>query len=959
MELVKGVPITEFCDDNQLTPRQRLELFLHVCQAVQHAHQKGIIHRDLKPSNILVVMHDTTPVVKVIDFGVAKALGQELTEKTLFTGFAQMVGTPLYMSPEQAGQSGLDIDTRSDIYSLGVLLYELLTGMTPFSRERFSKAAYEEIRRIIRDEEPPKPSTRLSQATETLTSVSAQRQTEPARLTRLMRGELDWIVMKALEKDRSRRYETAAGLAQDIQRYLADEPVQASPPSTRYRLRKFARRNKAAVVMASVVALAALVAVSSLAVSYLRVEESLQQEQLAKEELAQSLYYQWIASAAHARERNRNGRAEEMLELCPSRFHGWEWHYLRRLPFAEFPPLPHDETVIRVAWSRDGRLLASGDLDGVVKTWDARTGKKLFATAPPTHRRLVHGLVFSPDGQFLAEGGQDDRGVVNLWDPWTGKPIRELQTEHRVLIALAVSPDSQQLAAAFQDRNVCLWDVPSGRELWCHQDDPPVFNGLAFTSDGKRFLSVSAKGIVTVRDRTSGQLVSTSHTGFGPLVCAGFSQDSRLVALGSELGTVKVVQAETCKEICPPLEGHTSKILGLAFAAGDKRLATSAQDLTVKIWDLKTGKEALNLYTTNEGRVYSLAFSPDGNRLAAGDAAHAVKVLDGRPLTGSAQGGAIKTLGGHTHSVVRVVFSRDGGRVASASLDKTAKVWDAHTGRELHTLRGHEAALTSVAFSRDGRRIASASLDETVRVWDGDTGAEILCLRGEAGAVYDVAFNHDGSALASAHYDGTVKVWDPVTGQRLRSIPAHSYPVLAVAFSPDGQLLASAGGQEHTVKLWDASTGTFAPVGRPLIGPTAATWSTAFSSDARFVVSMIRTPGKLWLWDVTADKEPGVIPKKPRVIDIGGRIFQAVVSPDDGRLAVVHADRVQLLDMTTEQTLSELQGHHAGDLWSVAFSPDGQRLATGAGYNGKGEVRIWDPSLWKKSAVNGEPQPPD
>src|SRR6516164_5604582 len=208
MELVKGVPITDFCDQNHLPPRQRLELFLSVCQAVQHAHQKGIIHRDLKPSNVLVTVHDTTPVVKVIDFGVAKALGQTLTDKTLFTGFAQMIGSPLYMSPEQAGQSSLDIDTRSDIYSLGVLLYELLTGTTPFTKEQFKQATYDEIRSIIREEEPPRPSTRLS-SSDTLPAIAAARQTEPAKLRKLVRGELDWIVMKALEKDRDRRYETA------------------------------------------------------------------------------------------------------------------------------------------------------------------------------------------------------------------------------------------------------------------------------------------------------------------------------------------------------------------------------------------------------------------------------------------------------------------------------------------------------------------------------------------------------------------------------------------------------------------------------------------------------------------------------------------------------------------------------------------------------------------------------
>jgi serine/threonine protein kinase len=245
MELVRGIPITDFCDHNQLSVRERLALFISVCQAVQHAHQKGIIHRDLKPSNVLVTLHDGTPVVKVIDFGVAKARGQELTDKTLFTGFAQTIGTPLYMSPEQADMSGLDVDTRSDIYSLGVLLYELLTGTTPFDKKRLGTASYDEIRRIICEEDAPRPSTQISTLGQAAATVSANRRSQPQKLGQLMRGELDWIVMKALEKDRNRRYESASAFAADVQRYLHDEPVQACPPSAWYRLGKFARRHKA------------------------------------------------------------------------------------------------------------------------------------------------------------------------------------------------------------------------------------------------------------------------------------------------------------------------------------------------------------------------------------------------------------------------------------------------------------------------------------------------------------------------------------------------------------------------------------------------------------------------------------------------------------------------------------------------------------------------------------------
>src|SRR5262245_65266396 len=254
MELVRGVPITDYCDQNNLPVHERLELFVTVCHAVQHAHQKGIIHRDIKPSNVLVTLHDGHPIPKVIDFSVAKAIGQQLTDKTLFTQFAQMVGTPLYMSPEQAVLTGQDVDTRGDIYSLGVMLYVLRTGTTPFERGRLKLAALDEIRRMIREEDPPSPSTRLSStAGETQTAVAAHRHIDPKGLSRLVRGDLDWIVMKALEKDRNRRYETANGFAADIGRYLSDEPVEACPPSAGYRFRKFARRNKAAVLTATAI----------------------------------------------------------------------------------------------------------------------------------------------------------------------------------------------------------------------------------------------------------------------------------------------------------------------------------------------------------------------------------------------------------------------------------------------------------------------------------------------------------------------------------------------------------------------------------------------------------------------------------------------------------------------------------------------------------------------------------
>jgi serine/threonine protein kinase len=425
MELIRGIPITAFCDENRLTPRERLELFLSVCQAVQHAHQKGIIHRDLKPSNVLVTQQEGTPMIKVIDFGIAKALGQErLTEKTLFTGFAQLIGTPLYMSPEQAEMSGQDVDTRTDIYALGVLLYELLTGTTPFDKERLRTAAYEEFLRIIREEEPAKPSTRISTLGQAATGASAKRKSDPRRLAQLCRGELDWIVMKALEKDRNRRYESANAFAADVQRYLDDEPVLACPPSPWYRLRKFVRRNKRVAVMASLLFAMVVAAVGVLGVSYVQVQKALQDKTqalerehealhdktLALESERQSSYYQRIALAEREWSANNLNRVEQLLAACPADLCGWEWLYLKRLRLPSLPPLRHPAGVCRAVFSPNGRWIASGSWDGMVTVWDAITGQWRYALQ--AHEGAVTSVEFSPDGRRLATAGVS----AKVWD---------------------------------------------------------------------------------------------------------------------------------------------------------------------------------------------------------------------------------------------------------------------------------------------------------------------------------------------------------------------------------------------------------------------------------------------------------------------------------------------------------------------------------------------------------------
>ncbi|MCY2967258.1 MAG: serine/threonine-protein kinase, partial [Planctomycetota bacterium] len=419
MELVNGLPLTKFCDELKLGIRERLQLILPICQAVQHAHQKGIIHRDLKPANILVTMVDGRPVPKVIDFGVAKATSGKLTEKTLSTQFGAVVGTLEYMAPEQAGYTTDDIDTRADLYSLGVILYELLTGFRPLDSKRLKQKALHEMIRILREDEPSKPSTRLS-TEEALPSLAALRQTEPKRLMAMMRGELDWVVMKCLEKQRNRRYETANGLARDIERYLADEPVEARPPSTGYRLRKLLRRNRITAVTTGLVLMALVGGIIGTTWGLLRAQqaqeaeakrvqerddalakmegaleqeaEALRQEgerveerdsalKIADNRLEELTYQRGIDKfllARSAYESNNAWAAIEQLLDVPEAQRGWEWRYLRSQMRGLFSLYGHEREVTSVAFSSDGTRIVTGSWDLTAKVWNAQTGAPLL-----------------------------------------------------------------------------------------------------------------------------------------------------------------------------------------------------------------------------------------------------------------------------------------------------------------------------------------------------------------------------------------------------------------------------------------------------------------------------------------------------------------------------------------------------------------------------------------------------
>ncbi|MFC1764177.1 protein kinase [Planctomycetota bacterium] len=442
MELVRGLPITEYCDSNHLNTQERLALFISVCQAVQHAHQKGIIHRDIKPTNIMVTLHDGEPVVKVIDFGIAKAVNQQLTEKTIFTRYSQMIGTPEYMSPEQAEMSGLDIDTRTDVFSLGVLLYELLTGSTPFDSDYLLSKSYGEMQRIIREEEPTRPSTKVSTLGDTLTDVAKQRRTSPEMLCKLIRTDLDWIVMKTLEKDRSRRYESVSELASDITRHLNHEPVLAGRPSVLYRIHKFVKRNKGLVASAIAIVCILLLATGVSLWQMLRANRAAQQEKTVSTQLgiekdravkaeatvrqqrdhakAQALttrqraYAAEMNSAYQALENNSLNRALELLdrhqpESGQEDLRGFEWRYLwQQCRFDDIGSFK-DQHRRGAAFSRDGRYLAlASGAKAVIR--DPVSWVKIVEL--PGHASFVG---FSPSADTLVTAGDK----INVWDTKT------------------------------------------------------------------------------------------------------------------------------------------------------------------------------------------------------------------------------------------------------------------------------------------------------------------------------------------------------------------------------------------------------------------------------------------------------------------------------------------------------------------------------------------------------------
>ncbi len=989
MELVRGIPITRYCDENKLDTQARLDLFIKVCQAIQHAHQKGIIHRDIKPSNILVTLHDGVPVPKVIDFGIAKATEGRLTNATLFTAFEQFIGTPAYMSPEQAEMSGLDIDTRSDIYALGVLLYELLTGKTPFDAKELAQSGIDAMRKTIREKEPQRPSTRLSTMLgDALAATANSHGSDAVRLLKLIRGDLDWIVMKCLEKDRTRRYETANGLAADLKRHLDNEPVVARPPSAAYKFQKAYRRNRlaftaAATVFVSLVIALAFIWVAARREGLARVHESIQrnlaeqqraeaqsaqklavteqqradaQARKATESQAQSrrlLYASDMNNAQQSLKQNNLGKARRLLDRHRPQpgeedLRGWEWRYLWQL-------------------TRNSALVTLTN-------------------------RPVRGfdVSFSPDGTRLAVGWFDGR--VELWDVPGRRLLRVLTDRSQAAGHAAFSPHRNFLAATSGTNRVSLYDLDSGRDtiLW-HAPDQGQWGvrDLAFSADGSKLVIYAGSSpelgdAVWVGDVASAQIESRhptlyiDNTGF--FGAARLSPDNRRLYLA--------------------------------------RANRSNSRVSIQCLDLTTGKELWQTETQRDSGLSAMALSPDGRVLASGSGFEDPTIR----IWEAATGRLLVRLDGHSGWVGKLAFSKDGRRLISASTDQTIRFWDTGTWAESKVLRGHSDEVHAVAISEAAQLLASAGKDGNLMLWQedgksatdgyrrlpenllvdqvlpldqaralllapgqppeimdlkgdstpmllpgigsstnvlGKFGTNLLCLwngtnqilvselRGaeliQRGAVtLDSGTRPSGAAYNPARQllawsEGTnsasVYVTSLVTPGRRIELRSDVPGVVPFRFSEEGSYLAAATQNRRSMRVWKVETGQIVASHEGQVGELG---DVVFAAGGQVMVA-VRVTGnnhEILFYDlVHADRAPRRVPGKENS-------YTLAVSPDAGLVASSNdAGQVRLFDPTRGELIETIHGH-LNAAASIAFSPDGRRLISASG--GRETVKLWD-----------------
>jgi WD40 repeat protein len=894
MGFIEGQSLSHRLANGPIPPREAADLIRRVSEAIDYAHQHGVIHRDLKPANVLL---DQKGNPRVTDFGLAKKLDAD----SGLTGSGQVMGTPSYMPPEQAGGARGAVGPPADVYALAATLYALVTGRPPFQ----AATAMDTILQVLSDEPVP-----------------------PRRLNPAVARDLETICLKGMAKEPTRRYATAGHLAADLQRFLDGKPISARSVSTFEKGWRWCRRRPviAGLTVAVIVAvLAGLIGTSLGLVSALAAQAKVREQT----ELAEQRLYDARMNLVQQYWQDYNGALmqEGLNGLRPADARdtdrrGFEWFYWqRKLATAPFTSDGQRKGVVidtggwGVAFSADGKHLAWATSDGKVKIRDASTGEEIREIAVSgAFSRGFSDMALSPDGKRLATAGREF--AARLWDTATGQPAGTTGVHGNIVVRLAFSPDGQTLATASTDYTVKLWNVATRREKFTLAGHTRPVWAVAFSPDGHRLASASEDGTVKTWDAATGQGIHTLKGHRIEVHCVAFGPDGRSLASASRDQTVKVWDAESGQEI-RTLRGHRSGVSRVAFSRDGRRLASASGD-QVKVWDAATGQEIYTAKGSTSG-IHTVVFL-DGKRLASAGNDGKVRIWE------DAVGVETRTLRSHQGNAIQALaFSPDGQRIAftSSRLNEPGEltVWSLATGEEVLTLKEHKSELLTVAFSPDGRTLASSGYDTPVKLWDSASGELIRTLAGHANGVGRVAFSADGKRLISCGYDGAVKIWDMATGGEIHTFG----PVLSVALSPDGRsLVCQPFRGRGTVTVLDATN--FKEI-RTLEGKETPV---AFSPDGKWLASHTLGGGTLTLWDTTTWR---IV----RVLKVGAPYV--VFSPDGKRLASPGPDStVKVWDIATGLETLALR-EHIGEVSIVEFSPDGYWLASGSL---DGTVKLWD-----------------